>query len=218
MRKLSLSEWASVAEVISAVAVVASLIYLAIQVRENTMLSAQEAVSSAIAEFNEFDRLIAVNADLASIIMRGEQGSSSLSAKEQRRFEHLISIETGIYERWHTDSERTGIGREHDVLMKKHARRTAVERQYFGLVARQPRVLPTVICTVGYLGQRYVESLLAILRTGLHRVRISWMPFSHTTCESSTKRKTRCPATTRDRWRVRLFPPWHRCRSPAGRG
>lgn len=118
MRKLSLSEWASVAEVISAVAVVASLIYLAIQVRENTMLSAQEAVSSAIAEFNEFDRLIAVNADLASIIMRGEQGSSSLSAEEQRRFEHLFSIETGIYERWHTDSERTGIGREHDVLMK----------------------------------------------------------------------------------------------------
>ena len=38
--------------------------------------------------------------------------------EEQRRFDHLIAIEFGIYEGWHTKSQRTGIGREHDDLMK----------------------------------------------------------------------------------------------------
>ena len=36
MRRLSLSEWASIAEIIGAVAVVLSLIYVGVQVQENT--------------------------------------------------------------------------------------------------------------------------------------------------------------------------------------
>ncbi len=109
----------AIAEVIGTVAVVVSVIYLAVQVRENTKFSAQEAVATAIDAFNEFDRLIAVNSDLASILLRGEQSLSSLSPEEQRRFEHLISIEFGVYEGWHTRSWRTGIGREQDDLMQR---------------------------------------------------------------------------------------------------
>jgi len=55
----------TVAEVVGAIAVVASVIFLAIQVRGNTRLLAQQTVSSAIDAFNDFDRLIASTPDLA---------------------------------------------------------------------------------------------------------------------------------------------------------
>ena len=55
----------TVAEVVGAKAVVASVIYLAIQVRGNTRLLAQQTVSSVIDAFNDFDRLIASTPDLA---------------------------------------------------------------------------------------------------------------------------------------------------------
>ena len=108
----------TIAEVIGAIAVVASVIYLAIQVRENTRLSAQRTVSSAIDAFNEFDRLIASTPDLASLLTRGETALSSLSPDEQRRFDHLNSIEFGVYEGWHTKKQTIGIGKEQNDLME----------------------------------------------------------------------------------------------------
>ncbi len=108
----------TIAEVIGAVAVVASVIYLAFQVRENTRSSAEQTVATAIDAFNDFDRLIACTPDLASLLIRGENALSSLSPEEHRRFVHIISVEFGIYEGWHAKSQRTGIGQEHDDLMR----------------------------------------------------------------------------------------------------
>ena len=108
----------TIAEVIGAVAVVASVIYLAFQVRENTRLSAEQTVASAIDAFNDFDRLVASTPDLASIIIRGESSLSSLAPDERLRFDHLDSIEFGIYEGWHEKSQRIGIGQHHETLMQ----------------------------------------------------------------------------------------------------
>lgn len=108
---------ATVAEIVGAIAVVVSVIYLAIQVRGNTREAMEAAISSAIDAFNNFDRMIATDADLASILMRGEKSNASLSPVEQRQFDSLMSIEFTVYERWHTDSRRTGLGQEHDDLM-----------------------------------------------------------------------------------------------------
>ena len=108
----------TIAEIIGATMVVVSVVYLAVQVRENTKLSAEEVVSSAIDAFTDLDRMIAADSDLASILIRGEQALPSLSPEEQRRFDSLISIEFSVYERWHTKSGRSGLGREHDELMR----------------------------------------------------------------------------------------------------
>ena len=53
----------TIAEVIGAVAVVASVIYLALQVRENTRRSAEQTVATAIDAFNDYDRLVESNRD-----------------------------------------------------------------------------------------------------------------------------------------------------------
>lgn len=53
----------TIAEVIGAVAVVVSVINLAFQVRENTRLSAEQIVATAIDAFNDYDRLVESNRD-----------------------------------------------------------------------------------------------------------------------------------------------------------
>jgi hypothetical protein len=73
----------TIAEVIGAVAVVASVIYLAFQVRENTRRSAEQTMATAIDAFNYYDRLVASTPDLASIIIRGENALSSLAPDER---------------------------------------------------------------------------------------------------------------------------------------
>ena len=109
---------ATIAELIGAIAVVISVVYLAVQIRENTKVSAEEAVSSAIDAFNDLDKLIAGDSELASIAIRGEKSFDALSPEDRLRFDSLMSIEFGVYERWQTKSSRTGIGYEHDQLMR----------------------------------------------------------------------------------------------------
>ena len=118
---------ASGAEIIGAIAVVISVVYLAIQVREQTRESMQAAITSAIDAFSDYEKLVATDASLASVLIRGEGSGKSLSPVEERRFDSLMSIEFAIYERWFTDSRRTGLGQEHNELMASMLKLRLVE-------------------------------------------------------------------------------------------
>jgi hypothetical protein len=87
MRKLSLSDWAHLAEVITSVFVITSIIYVGIELRQNTQelqlasyLGTQESMING-------DLTVAANADLNLIVMQAGSASNATS---------LISREAGL--------------------------------------------------------------------------------------------------------------------------
>lgn len=80
----------AVGEVLGAVAVVGTLGYLALQIRQNTERErlSQEFVSNQY--FNELRVLVASDPELAEIEMKGVSDLSWLTDLERRRFDELI--------------------------------------------------------------------------------------------------------------------------------
>jgi hypothetical protein len=86
MAKLTLSSWASIAEIVSAIAVVLSLIYVATELRGNT-----RAVEAAtLVEVNKIARehllLVWSNQEANRISLVGDEDLSQLSPEERQRY------------------------------------------------------------------------------------------------------------------------------------
>ncbi len=88
----------AIVEIVGLMAVVASLVYLAIQVRQNSQLISQNTfvarsamVHETSAFYARFFELIADNSELASIFHRGKN-SEELDPVELERFESLLEV------------------------------------------------------------------------------------------------------------------------------
>ena len=88
----------AIVEIVGLLAVVASLVYLAIQVRQNSQLISQNTFVARSAMVHEtsvfyarFFELIADNSELASIFHRGKN-SEELDPVELERFEALLEV------------------------------------------------------------------------------------------------------------------------------
>lgn len=86
MRKIVLSEWAQIAEIVAAVAVVFSLIYVGFELKENTAAVRAASVQSTTAGIRDGLMTVASDADLARIVRLGSYERSSLSEDEAYRF------------------------------------------------------------------------------------------------------------------------------------
>ena len=89
MTKLKLSDWASIAEVIGAVAVVISLIYVGYQIRANTIevraINRQEFVSRSLVATHT----AASSPTLAGALVKSAEGAT-LSAEELAQYQYFV--------------------------------------------------------------------------------------------------------------------------------
>jgi hypothetical protein len=89
MRRLTLGEWASIAEIVSAVAVVISLIYVGYQINQNTeevrASNRQELVDRAV----DVTRDYAINPQVAEVIAKARSGDE-LSPQEHAQYGYVI--------------------------------------------------------------------------------------------------------------------------------
>ena len=91
MQKLSLSQWASVAEIGGTVAVVISLIFVVISLERNTAALSAENADDLYDAFRQIELVVLNNSELANITVRGASDPDSLS-----------QAETEIYKMWAT--------------------------------------------------------------------------------------------------------------------
>ena len=89
---MTISEMGSLGELVAALATVATLIYLALQIRANTRVSQVESRRATTAQTLELSALIAGNGEIASIFRRGLAEPDSLDADERIRFNFLFSM------------------------------------------------------------------------------------------------------------------------------
>lgn len=90
MRKLQLSDWASIAEVVSAIALVISLIYVGVEVHRNTVTQVQVSTQTLVSEANLTYVLIAQDPDLSCIYLQGMADFSGLGSHEKLRFSAFL--------------------------------------------------------------------------------------------------------------------------------
>jgi len=95
---MSIQEWAAIAEIVSAVAVVASLIYLAVQIRQNTHGLTMSLRSTELAAFernveagNRVREIFILNPDVSELYARGLKSYADLDGNDKMRFGMVLS-------------------------------------------------------------------------------------------------------------------------------
>ena len=107
---MSIQDWGAIGEIIGALAVVASLIYLAVQIRQNTRQISLSLESTKLAAFernvesgNRTREILITDPDLADLFLRGVSGFADLRSTEKFRcdmlFRNLFSSLQGGYVR-----------------------------------------------------------------------------------------------------------------------
>jgi len=95
---MSIQEWAAIAEIVGAIAVVASLVYLAVQIRQNTHGLSMSLKSTELAAFernvdagNRIREIFILNPDVSELFARGKSSYTDLSSSDKIRFSMLLS-------------------------------------------------------------------------------------------------------------------------------
>ena len=83
---MTIQELGSIGELVGAVATVATLVYLAIQIRANTLAVRSAAAQSVHEAFATWYRMLAADADLAQVSASGLRDYASLSEADRARF------------------------------------------------------------------------------------------------------------------------------------
>ena len=106
-----LSDWASLAEIVSAIAVVVTLIFLIAGIRDNTELTRASMFDSSMDSLNEIRLLIASDAEVARIWRAyREKEFDSLDDTGKTQAGELVMAMFGIYEKAYYAREYEVIG------------------------------------------------------------------------------------------------------------
>ena len=87
---MTLQDVASIGELLGAVGVIISLIYLAAQVRQNTAALRASSITGVTDKTADGMGMVATDAELAKLLAKGVEASSPLEAHERIRFELLM--------------------------------------------------------------------------------------------------------------------------------
>lgn len=86
---MSIQDWGAIGEIVAAIAVIVTLIYLAVQIRQNTRQIRSDGHVRVTDSYNDVIGRLLDDDDLFTLIVRGCHDWDSLSAFEQSRF-HLF--------------------------------------------------------------------------------------------------------------------------------
>ena len=97
MRKLDLTEWAALGELVGTVAVVASLVFLVISINQNTAALQGTNDNSLFEQHGELMSHFIADPSMAAILAKKRSGDAPLSAVEAIRWE---KYETSLLDIW----------------------------------------------------------------------------------------------------------------------
>lgn len=103
-----LNSWVEIAEIVSAIAVVISLIYVGMEIRRSTLESDADIQSELLSYTIQRRYLLLENEDLSTLLIKGYESPSQLSKAEKLRFQSYVEI---LYVAWERAfmSKRSGV-------------------------------------------------------------------------------------------------------------
>ena len=97
----NIKTWAAIAEIISAVAVVFSLIYVGLEIRRTTVESDAD-IQAELLTYTHQRRVLVIESDnLSHILNKGYDDLTSLTAEELLRFQYYVELHFVAWERAH---------------------------------------------------------------------------------------------------------------------
>ncbi|MEH6544212.1 MAG: hypothetical protein V7721_09735 [Porticoccaceae bacterium] len=87
---MNLSQLANIAEFVGGIAVVVTLVYLAIQIRQTSKTTHASAVATLLAQYDSPNAAIATNVGTARAFRLGVEGSAELNPDEKMQFQVLM--------------------------------------------------------------------------------------------------------------------------------
>jgi hypothetical protein len=100
-----LGGWVAIAEIISAAAVVISLIYVGLEIRRTTLESDADIQAELLSYTHQRRYLVIESADLSSILAKGYSDPTQLTPDELLRFQSYIELLYAAWERAYMTKE-----------------------------------------------------------------------------------------------------------------
>ena len=100
---MSLPEITNFAEISAALATIATLVYLAIQIRDNTVVQKAEARRAIQSITSDYATLIVQDKEVAKLFTNGLMNSGSLDASEKMQFFFLLAMLVGLLDQTYAD-------------------------------------------------------------------------------------------------------------------
>ena len=104
---MDIFELGAIGELVGGVAVLVTLIYLAVQLRQLKQQNLLASYRHNYDSLNDFCDVFSGSAELASIIVRGRESISTLSPEEYLRFEHVHGRLLNLVESWYFQVSQT---------------------------------------------------------------------------------------------------------------
>ena len=98
MRSLKLSEWTNIAEIIASIAIIVSLVYVGLQVKQNTYGFQQSSYQHVLDILVQGDMALAQDAELHRLVTSAMADPKTVPAEEWSRFSHFMFPRIGIWE------------------------------------------------------------------------------------------------------------------------
>jgi hypothetical protein len=103
---VTIQDLGSIGELVAAIATVATLVYLAIQIRQNTRTVRTSTYQAVLESSNRVNELVLDNPELHRIYRLGRTDPSQLTDEERARFRLLIGQLMNVYETMFLQHER----------------------------------------------------------------------------------------------------------------
>lgn len=105
MTERKLGNWVAIAEIISAAAVVISLIYVGLEIRRTTLESDADIQAELLSYTHQRRYVVIESADLSSILAKGYADPSQLAPDELLRFQSYVELLYAAWERAYMTKE-----------------------------------------------------------------------------------------------------------------
>lgn len=88
---MPLEQWSYAAQIVGTVGVILSLVFVGLQIRQNTATLQRNEHNSTMAQWTVIRMAIAQNRDIAELMSGGLEGAGSLDAADQLRLEQMLA-------------------------------------------------------------------------------------------------------------------------------
>ncbi len=103
---MSIQDLGSIGEFLSSIAVLVSLIYLAVQIKHNTAAAQTSTYQSVVSDFGALNRAMARTPDLAMLFVNAMEDFGSLSASEKARVSQLYFSSFHYFENMYYQNQK----------------------------------------------------------------------------------------------------------------
>lgn len=97
MKKLNLDKFASIAEIVSSIAIIISLIYVAYEFNRSKTLTNRDVENILYERMYKMDQLLIENEDLANLVLKASVSTDELTPAEKMRY---LAFEHIFYDSW----------------------------------------------------------------------------------------------------------------------